>query len=61
MNKHTIQNILYTIIVIVGIGLTIYYFFNTEKEYRNPANLEVQLIDVGQADCILIRNNNHNM
>ena len=61
MSKHTIQNIFYTIIVIVGIALTAYYFVNTEKEYRNPANLEVQFIDVGQADCILIRNNNHNM
>lgn len=32
-----------------------------EIEMKDSGNLEVQFIDVGQADCILVRNNNNNM
>ena len=61
MNKHTLENIIYTLLVIIGLGCAIYYFFKTEKEEETVANLEVQIIDVGQGESILIRNNEHNM
>lgn len=61
MKKQIIENIFYTLIVIIGLGLTIYYFFKTDKEEKVIANLEVQIIDVGQGESILIRNKDHTM
>ena len=56
-----IQNIATTIIIIIGLVVTLYYVSKEVKRENTVANLEVQFIDVGQADCILIRNNGHNM
>ena len=56
-----IQNIAYTIIIIIGLVVTLYYISREVKRESTIAALEVQFIDVGQADCILIRNEDHNM
>ena len=56
-----IQNIAYTIIIIIGLAVTLYYISREVKRESTVAALEVQFIDVGQADCILIRNEDHNM
>ena len=64
MKKQTIQNIFYSIIVIICIITTVYYLIkDNEKEIPSSviANVEVQFIDVGQANCTLIRNNEHNI
>ena len=61
MNKHKIENIIYSIIVIIGLISTIYYMFKTNKEEKIIADLEVQFIDVGQAESILIRQNEYNI
>ena len=64
MKKQTIQNIFYSIIVIICIITTVYYLIkDNEKEIPSSVidNVEVQFIDVGQANCTLIRNNEHNI
>ncbi len=61
MNKHKIENIIYTLVAIVGIISVIYYMFKTDKEEKQFPNLEVEFIDVGQAESILIRNEEHNI
>ena len=66
MEKQTIQNIIYTIVVIVGFISFIYYTLKDNGEEKKPTppmvnELEVQFVDVGQADCILIRNNKYNV
>ena len=65
MKKQTIQNIIYTIIVIIGFITAIYYFLKDNEEVKPTPeiipSLEVQFVDVGQADCTLIRHQDHNI
>ena len=65
MTKEQLQKILYFVVIIACVLI---YFYNPktdkpEEKKENPNNnyLEVQFIDVGQADCILIMDNGHNM
>lgn len=61
MNKQKLQNIFYTLLVIVGLIVSFYYMYKNSKEESVIGNLEVQMIDVGQAECLLIRNEEHNI
>jgi competence protein ComEC len=65
MKKQTIQNIIYTFVVIIGFIAAIYYFLKDNEEPKPTkeviATLEVEFIDVGQADCTLIRHQEHNI
>jgi competence protein ComEC len=61
MNKQKIENILYTLLVIIGCIAVAYYMFKTHEEEKVIANLEVEFIDVGQAESILIRQEDHNV
>lgn len=69
-NKKKLKRITYYV-AIIGLYLIISYLKNkygdeeiepeTVAEYINDTDLEVQFIDVGQADCILIRDNDEAM
>ena len=61
MNKQKLENIIYSLIAIIGIVIVALYIFKTDKEEKIIANLEVQFIDVGQAESILIRHEDHNV
>lgn len=61
MNKQKIENILYTFLVILGFLAIVYYIYQSNKQESSIENIEVQMIDVGQAESILIRNDNHNI
>ena len=62
--KKIINNIIYVIsaiLVVIILALACYYIFRTEKEIKVVDGLEVHFIDVGQAESILIRLENHNV
>ncbi len=62
--KKLINNIIYVIsaiLVVIILALACYYIFRTEKEAKVVSGLEVHFIDVGQAESILIRLEDHNI
>jgi len=61
MNKQKLENIIYSLIAIVGIIAVAYYMFKNEKEEKINPNLEVEFIDVGQAESIFIKQDGHNI
>ena len=61
MNKQKLENIIYSLIAIVGIIAIAYYMFKNEKEEKINPNLEVEFIDVGQAESIFIKQDGHNI
>ena len=61
MNKQKIENIIYSLIAIIGIIAVAYYMFKNEKEEKINPNLEVEFIDVGQAESIFIKQDGHNI
>lgn len=61
MNKQKLENIIYSLIAIVGIIVVAYYIFKNEKEEKINPNLEVEFIDVGQAESIFIKQDGHNI
>ena len=61
MNKQKLENIIYSIIAIIGIIFVAYYMFKNEQAERINPYLEVEFIDVGQAESILIKQDEHNI
>ena len=60
MKKIKIENIIYSLVILLIIAISIYFVLNPTEDKKTP-DLEVQLIDVGQAESILIRHQNHNI
>ena len=60
MKKIKVENLLYTGLILLLIAISIYYIYKPTDTKKIP-ELEVQLIDVGQAESILIRHQDHNI
>jgi competence protein ComEC len=60
MKKIKIENIIYSLVILLIIAISIYFISKPIEDKKTP-DLEVQLIDVGQAESILIRHQNHNI